>query len=1189
MNVFGCLRAYHPMHDWHIEFKDIFRTTGSPSPRVAASRASIHCMTFLSIIMCMSPSSRAAEPELKWSFHAESNLYAAPVVADVHPAPGLETIISDSEIRPLRCLDAAGREVWQFKPGWTKRLTSTASLSFTARPGKGTLVIGNADGLLCCVDAESGSEVWRRDVGRIEWGAAIWADLDGDRQDEIIAGTEDSGVAALSAEGRTLWVCVQAGDGRALRIVCPVGAADIDGDGRAEVFAVDSHGLVCIAADGTIRWEAGTGDEFLSSPVVGHLREGEGLRLICASRNENALHIFNALDGAIEYSCPLLGSIDVYSGASIALGDIAPDEWFGKEIVLGDATGNVYCFDAKGTLLWLFRTEKRTHVACTLGDIDGDGDIETLAACGDRSLYCLDSAGKLKWRFETGLRLIHPPTLADIDQDGRTDILFGGSDGILRCLCAGGAWRPELAPWPSRRFDLAQTGFDPKRPREDHPRPVTREERLLINPGFAPTGTAEGADALPERLRRLRLNRPAGWLCTTPHAGSWGLEGERDGNGTPGLYMTADGSERMVVSSAAVLLEPAVARVRAAATLIGSGGTAELAWIGATGVIARSPLDAEQNAPGDAAQKSPGRPSPAAGQQELVADVARPRGAEYVRLALAVSPGRAVHWTRADLVAVSEHPPEAQVLINQAGYDVDFPKRFTVQANFVEKPARFEVVSETGRVAHRGDLEAQGRIVGAYGNDWGWNYWRGDFSPFDEPGVYRIQVVIGKTSASSYPFAVAARALWDKTARPAYRFFYYQRCGTDVPGFHGPCHLDDAVSPDGQRQYELTGGWHDAGDYNKYHNAPYLFGLARAYGVQRALFDCDDDRNAIPDIWQEILWGSEHVRRMVAPDGSAYGPITSGYGFWGPPELETDNLPETGDERRISGSETGHDPVYHAAALARVARLDRDYVAYRDAAEQAFRWRMQQSKRDPIQLVIALDLFEITGEDEYATLARDLMAEHGGAWLKGIPLEAPEYCYLLDAFEQFDAVFGQNHRDAIRSAVVRKAEELLDRAHNPFGIYTFGTRDRPNYFNTPAEAGGWHIGNSSHVLNAAAGILAAHRYAPNPKYLAFAYDQFNWILGNNPYGICLMEGAGTAHLPTYHQRLTFAGVPRGAVPGGVVNGVTWRAASDDRPYLDLRGLDIPDFEPNEVWLPHNTAYLNALVNLEQAKTRVRPE
>jgi len=43
---------------------------------------------------------------------------------------------------------------------------------------------------------------------------------------------------------------------------------------------------------------------------------------------------------------------------------------------------------------------------------------------------------------------------------------------------------------------------------------------------------------------------------------------------------------------------------------------------------------------------------------------------------------------------------------------------------------------------------------------------------------------------------------------------------------------------------------------------------------------------------------------------------------------------------------------------------------------------------------------------------------------------------------------------------------------------------------------------------------------------------------------------------------------------------------DDRPYFDMRGLDIPDFESNEVCLPHNTNYLKALSQLESRETKV---
>lgn len=84
----------------------------------------------------------ASEPELKWAYAAQSNLYAPPLVADVCPAPGLETIFSDSEARRLRCVDSVGKPLWECSAGWTKRLTTSAALSMTARVGKGTLIIG---------------------------------------------------------------------------------------------------------------------------------------------------------------------------------------------------------------------------------------------------------------------------------------------------------------------------------------------------------------------------------------------------------------------------------------------------------------------------------------------------------------------------------------------------------------------------------------------------------------------------------------------------------------------------------------------------------------------------------------------------------------------------------------------------------------------------------------------------------------------------------------------------------------------------------------------------------------------------------------------------------------------------------------------------------------------------------------
>ena len=361
------------------------------------------------LLMC---AAYAAEPQLKWSYKAESNLYAPPLVADVAPSRGKEIILSDSESRRLRCIDARGKQLWEFDGGWTKRLTSSAASSESARPGKATLVIGNPDGKLCCLDAETGAALWQRDVGSIEWGSVLWADINGDGRDEIVAGTEQSGLAALDADGNPLWTYTGGVGKKAVFIRCPIAAVDIDGDRKAEVFAAGALGPLCVNGDGTLRWETLTGDDFNSAVVVADADRDGNPELYCSSLNDNYTYCFDARDGKIRWKVVMMSGADTYASSSLAVGDIDQD---GKEeILVSDMKGYVYCIACTGEVRWIFPTEKRTHAAVSLGDVDGDKAIEALIACGDHYLYCVDAEGRLKWRYAADLRLIYSATIADV-------------------------------------------------------------------------------------------------------------------------------------------------------------------------------------------------------------------------------------------------------------------------------------------------------------------------------------------------------------------------------------------------------------------------------------------------------------------------------------------------------------------------------------------------------------------------------------------------------------------------------------------------------------------------------------------------------------------------------------------------------------------------------------------------------
>ena len=1107
----------------------------------------------------------AAEPQLKWSYKAESNLYAPPLVADLAPSPGKETIISDSECRRLLCIDAKGKKLWEFNGGWTKRLTSSAALSDTARPGKLTLVIGNPDGKLCCLDAETGTQIWQRDVGGIEWGAALWADINGDGRDEIVAGTEHSGLTALDADGNPLWTFKSREGEKTVLIRCPISAVDIDGDRKADIFGAGAFGPFCVSGDGTLRWETLIGDDFISSVVIADADADGEPELYCASRNDNYAYCFDARSGKLRWRVVTIGGSEAYPGSSIAVGDIDQD---GKEeIFVPDMKGYVYCLTHSGEIRWIFPTDKRTHATVSIGDVDGDHAIEALIASGDHSLYCVDADGRLKWRYAADLRLIYAPTIADVDEDGKTDILFCGSDKTLRCLTLDGRYDPGLIPWPSRRFDAKQSGASFGK-RSAQAESMVDEVVPLFNLG----GFEQGKETAPKEdyphgsgLFEMRKKQPRGWLTESAGEGTWALDESTKRSGTRSLKVAA-AEKPITVVSEPIEADPAVTSVSATVAAKGDGGhIASVRWSGLQGVLREDPL-------GDTRSGSEGWTVLALGGST------RPRGARWLQVALTTQTGTA-WWDDVVLNGAVKRTRSLRALVNQTGYDVGAPKRFTAQSNFVAKEASFDLINERDQSVFKGALRHEGRISGAYGNDWGYEYWRGDFSDFNVPGKYRIRISLDKSTDVSWPFEIGNDLIWEKTARPAYRFFYYQRCGMAIPGFHKACHLDDAASPDGKRQYELWGGWHDAGDYNTYDNVPYVLGLVTAYGIQKGLFDRQDsDGNGVSDFLDEIIWGGQHTRRMTAPDGSAYGAITSGYGFWGPPELETDNKPGTGDERRISGNETGNDSSQHAAAMAAIAKYVPEKAAWIEAAQRALNRTLANNQRGPLSFAAALDLYAATHDEKYAMLAKELFP--------GPNLD------VIESVRSYDALFearGSNplshedHSAALKEQLIAKAEEMLALSQNPFGTYTFGPKEKPNFFGAPADQGGWHVGTSSRFMQAAALAAEAYQYNPDPRYLEFVYDQFNWTLGNNPFDISLMEGVGSAFPPTYHHRYTFSGVPRGAVPGSIVNGITWRAVGDDRPYFDMRGLDIPDYESNEVWLPHNTAYLSALVNLQRAR------
>jgi endoglucanase len=166
--------------------------------------------------------------------------------------------------------------------------------------------------------------------------------------------------------------------------------------------------------------------------------------------------------------------------------------------------------------------------------------------------------------------------------------------------------------------------------------------------------------------------------------------------------------------------------------------------------------------------------------------------------------------------------------------------------------------------------------------------WWFDFSNLSTVGEYYI---LDKTTKErSYNFKISSTVYKD-VLKAAFKTFYYQRSGfekkaqwAEVAWSDGASHIkanqDKNAKPfndknNFSREKDLSGGWYDAGDYNKYTawHASYIVQMLKMYQENKAVwtddFNIPESGNGIPDLIDEIEFGLEWLKKMQQNDGSA--------------------------------------------------------------------------------------------------------------------------------------------------------------------------------------------------------------------------------------------------------------------------------------------------------------------------------
>jgi hypothetical protein len=174
----------------------------------------------------------------------------------------------------------------------------------------------------------------------------------------------------------------------------------------------------------------------------------------------------------------------------------------------------------------------------------------------------------------------------------------------------------------------------------------------------------------------------------------------------------------------------------------------------------------------------------------------------------------------------------------------------------------------------------------------------------------------------------------------------------------------------------------------------------------------------------------------------------------------------------------------------------------------------------------------------------------------------------------------------LRASLAKYLEFCLSRADNPFGLSRQGTGAAAVYFHPSVG-----LGVNFWLLGRARAAAEIYELSGDRRALVYAVDQLDWVMGKNPYGLCMIEGQGTTNPPRYHHRYNMIpGRERGAVPGAIPNGFVNEMGMFDRPGFDMSrgGRRSPSHVTSEPWLVHNILHLLAVSALPADDRASRP-
>ena len=312
--------------------------------------------------------------------------------------------------------------------------------------------------------------------GRIDILVGVGGDTYGEAGPDVVGQPGDKGgLYALDADGKILWFHqsldviggnINTGEGRPDGIYGAPVVFDLDGDGKKEVIVNgwDQSTTILDAKTGVVKQSIHLADTIWSTPRVVDLN-GDGRFEILVSaditRNDDARvqtgGIFHVLSADGQQNVPgfdspvgnpsykeLRGKYEEQAlWSSPVTADLDGDGHL--EIIYG--TGNFFHdsrgsyirgWEHDGSLKFHLPTNGRTLATPLIADLDGDGDLEIVAATLDGYVHGWDHTGKQIFSTQTvtfgnarGNPIFSAPVAVDLDGDRKLEILFSQGSQVV--------------------------------------------------------------------------------------------------------------------------------------------------------------------------------------------------------------------------------------------------------------------------------------------------------------------------------------------------------------------------------------------------------------------------------------------------------------------------------------------------------------------------------------------------------------------------------------------------------------------------------------------------------------------------------------------------------------------------------------------------------------------------------------